>query len=94
MRPHDILRSKYQVADTKRNMSLLNCLLNTWFIKPKTLYFIGKKYIKNTCIIKKKYENTTFDHANPEKTILQKWERRLPRANQVVLAIMVLPQGF
>ena len=44
-------------------------------MKPQTLHFIGKKYIKNTCIIKKikiKYENTTAGHVNPEKPILEK----------------------
>ena len=45
-------------------------------MKPKTIHFIGKKYIKNTCIvkfkIKIKYENTTAGHVNPEKPILEK----------------------
>ena len=78
MRLHNILRSKYQVPEaiyiyiltfrnTKRNTSLLNYLFNTRFIKPKILYFIGKKYIKNTCTIKIKYENTTAGHVNPPK---------------------------
>ena len=39
-------------------------------MKPKTVDFVGKKNIKNACILKKskwKYENTTAGHVNPQK---------------------------
>ena len=28
-------------------------------MKPKTVQFIGKKYVKNTCIIKNQHKNTS-----------------------------------
>ena len=42
-------------------------------MKPKTVHFVGKKNIKNACILKKskwKYDNTTAGHVTPKTNYL------------------------
>ena len=60
-------------------------------MKPKTVHFIGKKYVKNTCIVKN--QNKIREHHSrtrkPRKTNFGKNGDRVPPTSA-----MVMPLGF